>query len=72
MERVVYDVLSELEKTFDKTVLDALFSNLNLKAYPDLLAICKSFQNGNYSFQQLWGIQTHLIHRFIHSIFINV
>ncbi|XP_045874784.1 nuclear body protein SP140-like isoform X3 [Meles meles] len=48
VERVVYRVLSDLEKTFDKTVLDVLFSNSNLKAYPDLLEICRSFQNVIY------------------------
>ncbi|XP_047577234.1 nuclear body protein SP140 isoform X13 [Lutra lutra] len=48
VEKVVYHVLSELEKTFDKTVLDALFSNPNLRAYPDLLEICRSFQNVIY------------------------
>ncbi|XP_032211005.1 nuclear body protein SP140 isoform X3 [Mustela erminea] len=48
VKNVVYRALSELEKTFDKTVLDALFSNTNLKAYPDLLEICRSFQNVIY------------------------
>ncbi|KAM8791700.1 uncharacterized protein V5649_008783 [Rhynchonycteris naso] len=45
METVAYNVLSELEKTFDTTVLNTLFSKVNLKAYPDLLEVCRSFQN---------------------------
>ncbi|XP_036175365.1 nuclear body protein SP140 isoform X6 [Myotis myotis] len=48
MERVAYDVLSELEKKFDITVLDALFSKVNLKAYRDLPEILRSFQNVLY------------------------
>nr|XP_030734707.1 nuclear body protein SP140-like isoform X2 [Globicephala melas]XP_030734788.1 nuclear body protein SP140-like isoform X2 [Globicephala melas] len=62
VDRVVYDALSELEKKFDKTILDALFSRANLKAYPDLLHVCRNFQNGNYNFQQLLGVQVHFIH----------
>lgn len=45
MERVAYNVLIEPEDEFDMAVLNALFSMVNLKAYPDLLEICRSFQN---------------------------
>uniref|UniRef100_A0A8C0WXU3 HSR domain-containing protein n=1 Tax=Castor canadensis TaxID=51338 RepID=A0A8C0WXU3_CASCN len=50
ISRVVYNILTKLEKTFDLSLLVTLFSQINLHEYPSLMAILRSFKSGNVLF----------------------
>lgn len=43
--RVVYNILTHLEKTFNLPLLQMLFSRINLREYPNLTTILKSFRS---------------------------
>ncbi|XP_032713352.1 nuclear body protein SP140-like protein isoform X3 [Lontra canadensis] len=45
VERVVYNILCYLEKTFDRSLLQVLFSRVHLKEYPDLIHVHRIFEN---------------------------
>ncbi|XP_038291665.1 nuclear body protein SP140-like protein isoform X2 [Canis lupus familiaris] len=45
VEKVAYDVLCCLEKTFDRSLLQVLFSRVHLKEYPALIHVLGIFKN---------------------------
>ena len=62
VERVVYDVLSNVQKKFSRDLLKVIFSKTHLKVYPDLKETLKHFfLNGNYSSHLLQGRKDNFI-----------
>ncbi|XP_042636766.1 interferon-induced protein 75-like, partial [Orycteropus afer afer] len=45
VSRVVHNVLTNLERTFDLSLLVVLFSSINLREYPNLVTILRSFRS---------------------------
>ena len=56
--RLVYNILSHLEKMFNLSFLQMLFSRINLREYPDLTRILKSFRSGMSLSEYLSGCRS--------------
>nr|XP_012604918.1 sp110 nuclear body protein isoform X2 [Microcebus murinus] len=57
ISRVVHNILTKLEKTFSLPLLVTLFSEINLREYPNLKTIFKSFKSVTNSYGQ-WSRAT--------------
>ncbi|GAB1285171.1 Sp110 nuclear body protein [Apodemus speciosus] len=52
LSKVVHNVLTRLEQSFHPSMLLTLFSQVNLREYPSLVAIFKSFRNVGYAYEE--------------------
>ncbi|XP_021015454.2 interferon-induced protein 75 isoform X4 [Mus caroli] len=52
LSKVVHNILTSLEQTFQPSVLLTLFSQVNLREYPSLVAIFRSFRNVGYTYEE--------------------
>uniref|UniRef100_A0A8C2LQV4 SP110 n=1 Tax=Cricetulus griseus TaxID=10029 RepID=A0A8C2LQV4_CRIGR len=52
LSKVVHNVLTSLERTFQPSLLMILFSQVNLREYPSLAAIFRSFKNVRTAYEE--------------------
>lgn len=58
VSKVVYNILTKMEEPFNLSFLEMLFSQINLREYPNLVAIQRSFRNGMMLLKYLWGYRS--------------